>query len=58
MFSDNRAITFLKFNFTNSEKRTDNYSTAYEKMNKKSSSQMKFKGTMQVTDLWSDSLMH
>ncbi len=58
IFSDQRTITFLKFNYRNCEKGTYNYSAAYPKTNQRLGSQAKLKGTMQVTDLWSDVLMH
>ena len=56
LFSDARAETFLKFNYRNYEPGTYNYSIAHAKIKRKNKKVLN-KGTMQVTDLWSDKQM-
>jgi len=58
LFSDERANTFLRFNYRNCEKGTYDYPTALKALNRKAASAIKLKGTMQVTDLWCDASMH
>lgn len=56
LFSDTRSNTFLKFNYRNYEPGTYNYSMAHTKIKRKLKKPLN-KGTMQVTDLWSDKQM-
>lgn len=56
LFSDARCNTFLRFNYRNYEPGTYNYSNAHTKIKRRSKKPLN-KGTMQVTDLWSDKQM-
>ena len=58
LFGDERALTFLRYNYRSCEKGTYNYPTAFKILGSKSSSKLKLKGTMQVADLLSDASMH
>lgn len=57
LFSDCRSHTFLKFNYRNYEHGSYTYSSAHNKVKKRNKEKVLLKGTMQVTDLWSDRQM-
>ena len=57
LFSDERAITFLKFNYRSSEQGGLEFSTAFKKFDKHPSIKIRHRGTMQITDLWNDNTM-
>jgi hypothetical protein len=58
LFSDDRAATFLKFNYRNYEPGTYGYGSAFQKIKRKgTTTKLRQKGTMQVADLWGDEMM-
>jgi hypothetical protein len=57
LFSDDRASTFLKFNYRHYEPGTSSYDVVHYRVKRRGRSQPPRKGTMQVTDLWADKQM-
>ena len=61
LFSDKRVETFIKFNYRNIENKHINYSQTYHKiiphLNKLKHDKPSHKGTMNVSELWSEKNM-